>query len=79
MGTVILTKKKKQHASPGDDASTDEAAPGSVGRGEQGEARRTINTHTKRWTSSEASSFTAQNLVVMIVHVLILLLLYGID
>ena len=37
-------KKKKQHPSPGDDASTAEAAPGRVGRGEQGEARRADST-----------------------------------
>ena len=33
-------QKRKQHASQGDDASTAEATPDSVGRGEQGEARR---------------------------------------
>ena len=35
-----MTKKQKQHPSPGDDASTAEAASGRVGRDEQGEARR---------------------------------------
>ena len=51
--------KTKQHASQGDDARTVEAAPGSVGRGEQGEAKR-AKKHTEWWTSSRASSFTAQ-------------------
>ena len=40
----ILTKKQKLHPSPGDDASTAEAAPGRDGRGEQGEARRANST-----------------------------------
>ena len=40
----ILTKKQKLHPSPGDDASTAEAAPGRDGRGEQGEARRASST-----------------------------------
>ena len=35
-----LTKKRKQNPLPGDDASTNEAAPGRVGRDLQGEARR---------------------------------------
>ena len=39
----ILTKKRKQHPSPGYDASTAEAAP-RVGRGEQGETRRAHRT-----------------------------------
>ena len=39
-----LTKKRKQHPPPGDDASTAEAAPGKVGRDEQGEARRANTT-----------------------------------
>ena len=39
-----LTKKRKQHPPPGDDASTAEAAPGRVGRHEQGEARRANDT-----------------------------------
>ena len=34
MGTVILTKKRKQHLSQGDDASTAEATPSRVRRGE---------------------------------------------
>ena len=41
---VILTKKRKQHPSPGDDASTADVAPGRVGRGEQDEARRANET-----------------------------------
>ena len=41
----ILTKKRVQQPSPGDDASTAEAAPGRVGRGEQGEARRATSKH----------------------------------
>ena len=40
----MLTKKTKQHPLPGDDASTVEAAPGRVGRGEQGETRRANST-----------------------------------
>ena len=36
----ILIKKQKQHPSAGNNASTAEAAPGGVGRGQQGEARR---------------------------------------
>ena len=36
----VLIKKRKQHPPPGDDARTAEAAPGRVGRDEQGEARR---------------------------------------
>ena len=43
-GCHILTKKRKQHPPPGDDANTVEAAPGRVGRDEQGEARRAITT-----------------------------------
>ena len=39
-----MTQKRKQHASQGDNASTAEAAPGRVGRGEQGEARRASST-----------------------------------
>ena len=42
-GSDILTKKRKPHPPPGDDASTAGAAPGRVGRGEQGEARPAIN------------------------------------
>ena len=42
--TVLLTKNRKQHPPPGDDASTAEAAPGRVGEGEQGEARRAKST-----------------------------------
>ena len=38
-----MPKQRKQHASQGDDAST-EAAPGRVGRGEQGEARQANST-----------------------------------
>ena len=37
-------KKRKQHPSPGEDASTAEAAPGRVGRDGQGEARRANTT-----------------------------------
>ena len=33
-------KERKQHALPGDDASTAEVAPSGIGRGEQGDARR---------------------------------------
>ena len=44
IGTVVLTKKQKQHASQGDDASAAEAAPGRVGRGGQGEVRRAYST-----------------------------------
>ena len=40
----ILTTKRKQQPSPGDDASTAEAAPGRVGRDGQGEARRANTT-----------------------------------
>ena len=40
----VLIKKRKQHPPPGDDASTAEAAPGRVGRDEQGEARRANTT-----------------------------------
>ena len=40
--TVNLTNKRKQHPTPGDDASTAEAASGRVGRDEQGEERRAI-------------------------------------
>ena len=36
--------KRKEHPSAGDDASTAEAAPGRVGRDEQGEARRANTT-----------------------------------
>ena len=41
-----LTQKRKQHPTPGDGASTAEAAPGRVGRDEQGEARRANTTPT---------------------------------
>ena len=44
IGTVILTKKRKQRPLPGDDASTAEAASGRVGRDEQGEAGRANTT-----------------------------------
>ena len=37
---INLSKKRKQHPTPGDDASTAEAASGRVGRDEQGETRR---------------------------------------
>ena len=40
----ILTKKRKQHPSAGDNVSTAEAAPGRVGKDEQGEARRANST-----------------------------------
>ena len=40
----ILMKKRKQHPSQGDDASTAEAAPGRVGRDEQGYLRRANTT-----------------------------------
>ena len=43
---TISSKKKeeKEHPSPGDDASTAEAAPGRVRRGEQVEARQANST-----------------------------------
>ena len=40
----IDQKKRKQHPPQGDHASTAEAAPGRVGRDEQGEARRANTT-----------------------------------
>ena len=40
----LFCEKRKQHASPGDNVSTAKAASGRVGRGEQGEARRTNST-----------------------------------
>ena len=40
----ILTRKRKEHSSQGDDASTAEATPSRVGRGEQGAARRANTT-----------------------------------
>ena len=40
----ILTEKRKQHPSLGDDASTGGVAPGRVGRNEHGEARRANTT-----------------------------------
>ena len=40
----ILTKEQKQHPPQGDDADTAEAAPGRVGRYEQGEAHRANTT-----------------------------------
>ena len=40
----ILTKKRKQHPSQGDDESTAGVAPGRVGRDEHGEARRANRT-----------------------------------
>ena len=39
----MLTKKRKQHPSHGDDTNTAELAPGRVGRDDHGEARR-VNT-----------------------------------
>ena len=63
-----MTKKRKQHLSPGDDARTTEAASDRVGRDEQGEARR-ANTipndgphlelgrlRLKAWSKSDFSS-----------------------
>ena len=47
----LFLKKRKEHASPVDDASTAEASPDRVGRGEQGEARRANS--TEWWTSFE--------------------------
>ena len=60
----ILTKQRKQNPLPGYDASTAEAAPGRVKRGELGEARRTNTTpnggpHLKLLKEV----FIAQNLV----------------
>ena len=40
----VLTTKRTQHPSPGDDAGTAEAASGRVRRDEQGEARRANTT-----------------------------------
>ena len=40
----IFTKKRKQHPSQGDDASTGVVAPGIDGREEEGEARRANTT-----------------------------------
>ena len=57
----ILTKKRKQHQSAGDDASTAEAAPGRVGRDEQVEARR-ANT-TPNGSHVELGRFAAEKLV----------------
>ena len=59
----IFTKKRKQHPSPGEDASTDEAAPGRVERVEQGEARR-ANTTPNGGPHLELliGAFTAKNL-----------------
>ena len=42
-GIKKMTAKRKQHPPPGDDASTAEAAPGTVGIDEQGKARQ-VNT-----------------------------------
>ena len=62
-----LTKKRKQHPPPGDDTSTVEAAPGRVGRDEQGGARRANTTpnggphlelgrlRLKTWSNSDFS------------------------
>ena len=44
IGIVIVTKKRKQHPSPGCYASTAEGAPGRIERGEQGDARRAKST-----------------------------------
>ena len=51
-----ITQKRKQHPPPGDYASTAEAAPGRVGRDEQGGARRPNSTpkggpHLELWRS----------------------------
>ena len=46
-------KKRKKHPAPGGEASTAEAAPGRVGRGEQFEARRANSTPNGE-TSSRA-------------------------
>ena len=57
-------KKKTQHPPPGDNASMAEAAPGRVGRGEQGEALWASSTpKTVDLISSYSRPFTAQNLV----------------
>ena len=40
----VLTKKRKKHPSPGDEASTAKTTPGRVGRDEQREARRANTT-----------------------------------
>ena len=61
VGTVISTKKRKQHPSRWDDASTADAAPGTVGRGKQREARRANSTPSGWWISCRARAFTAQN------------------
>ena len=48
IGTVILTvTTRTEHPSPGNDASTAEAASGRVGRDEQGEAQ---GANTTRYT-----------------------------
>ena len=63
----ILIEKRKQHPSPGEDASTPEPALGKVGRGEQSEARRANSTpngephlelgrlRLKTWSNSDFS------------------------
>ena len=57
----ILTIKRKQHPSAGDDANTAEAAPGRV---ERRVKRGTSSKHHAEWlTLPRAKAFRAQNLV----------------
>ena len=59
-----MTKKRKQHRSQGEDASTAEVAPGRVGKGEHAEARR-ANTTPNGGPHLELlnRAFTAQNVL----------------
>ena len=60
----ILTKKRKQQPSQGDDASTVGVAPDRIGRDEHGEARRANTTpNGVWWNSSRARAFTAEHLL----------------
>ena len=64
IGTTIVKKQQRnQHASPGGNASTAEAAPGRFGRGEQGEARRANTTPNGGPPLELRRAFTAHNLV----------------
>ena len=58
----ILIDKRKEHTSPGEDASTAEAAPADSGETSQGWGKSS-QYRTESWTSSRATASTAQNLV----------------
>ena len=61
MNHATLAKLRVPHGSSGHEASTAEAGPGKVGRGERARSGPTTKPRSERWTSSRAKSETARS------------------